>query len=139
MKLDESIDKAHRNNQLMYHKQEVKGERVKHSEYQRLNELITHFLARQKKDKKKNQDAIDLKELKQLKHQEKVDIKKSRLHDLHRQFAERLNQIEKKRQEKESIITNIKSAFGEFNSQKKEINQIKKQDQETNLIRHRRI
>jgi hypothetical protein len=62
MKLDESIEKAHRNNQLMYHKQEVKGERIKQNEYNRLNELITHFLARQKKDKKKNQDAIDLKE-----------------------------------------------------------------------------
>jgi hypothetical protein len=68
MKLDESIEKAHRNNQLMYHKQEVKGERIKQNEYNRLNELITHFLARQKKDKKKNQDAIDLKEHKQLKH-----------------------------------------------------------------------
>lgn len=54
MKLDESIDKAHRNNQLMYHKQEVKGERVRLNEYQRLNELITHFLARQKKEKKKS-------------------------------------------------------------------------------------
>jgi hypothetical protein len=84
MKLDESIEKAHRNNQLMYHKQEVKGEKIKQNEYNRLNELITHFLARQKKDKKKNQDAIDLKEHKQLKHQEKLDIKKSRLHDLHR-------------------------------------------------------
>ena len=84
MKLDESIDKAHRNNQLMYHKQKVKGERVRQSEYQRLNELITHFLARQKKEKKKSQDAVDLKELKQLKHQEKVDIKRSRLQDLHK-------------------------------------------------------
>ena len=44
MKLDESIDKAHRNNQLMYHKQEVKGERLKKNEYDRLNELITNFL-----------------------------------------------------------------------------------------------
>ena len=52
----------------MYHKQEVKGVRIKQNEYNRLNELITHFLARQKKDKKKNQDAIDLKEHKQLKH-----------------------------------------------------------------------
>ena len=37
MKLDESIEKAHRNNQLMYHKQEVKGERIKQNEYNRLN------------------------------------------------------------------------------------------------------
>lgn len=62
-----------------------------------------------------------------------------RLNDLHKTFVDRLHQIEKKRLEKESIISNIKSAFGEFNSQKKEINQIKKQDQEINLVRHRRI
>ena len=112
---------------------------MKRQKKQELWEKKKEIIKQQKKDKKKNQDAIDLKEHKQLKHQEKLDIKKSRLHDLHRQFAERLSQIEKKRHEKESVITNIKSAFGEFNSQKKEINLIKKQDQEMNLIRHRRI
>ena len=98
-----------------------------------------HFLARQKREKKDKQTGIDKKEENKIKHQEHSDIKKMRLNDLHRSFVDRLQQIEKKRQEKDSIITNIKSAFGEFNVQKREINQIKKQDQEMNLVRHRRI
>jgi len=122
MKLDESIDKAHRNNQLMYHKQEVKGERLKKNEYDRLNELITNFLQQKKADKKKEKRDNDLKEHKQIKQLEKIEFKKAKLQDIHKQFAERLNLIEKKRLDKESVIHNIKSAFGEFNSQKKEIN-----------------
>ncbi len=59
--------------------------------------------------------------------------------EIHRAFVEKLNAIEKKREEKDQILTNIKTAFGSFNTHKKEINTLKKQDQETNLMKHRRI
>lgn len=45
----------------------MKDEKIRESEYSRLNELITHFLARQKKEKKKQQAAVDLKEHKHVK------------------------------------------------------------------------
>jgi hypothetical protein len=139
MRLDESIHKIHRNNELIYEKQSIKHEKVQQSEYHRLRELIEHFLARQKKNKKRAQDAEDLKEHRQHKQHEALEIKKHRLNDLQNQFRERLHQIEKKREEKEAALVNTKSVFGQFNTQKKEITQIKKQDQESNLMRHRRI
>ena len=104
-----------------------------------MRELIEHFLARQKKNKKRAQDAEDLREHRQHKHHEALEVKRHRLNDINNQFRERLNEIEKKREEKEQALFNTKSVFGQFNTQKKEISQIKKQDQESNLMRHRRI
>ena len=139
MKLDESIEKVHKNNELIYQKQSIKQEKVQQSEYQRLRELIEHFMARQKKNKKRTQDVEDLREHRQHKQMEALEHKKHKLNDLNSQFRERLQQIEKKREEKEAALFNTKSVFGQFNTQKKEITQIKKQDQESNLLRHRRI
>lgn len=54
--------------------------------------------------------------------------KKARMTELQKSFLEKLAMIEKKRTEREQIQVNIKSALGQYNSSKKEINQIKKQD-----------
>lgn len=57
---------------------------------------------------------------------EALELKKHKMNDLNSQFRERLQQIEKKREEKEAALYNTKSVFGQFNTQKKEITQIKK-------------
>jgi chromosome condensin MukBEF ATPase and DNA-binding subunit MukB len=57
---------------------------------------------------------------------EALEHKKHKMNDLNSQFRERLQQIEKKREEKEAALFNTKSVFGQFNTQKKEITQIKK-------------
>jgi len=59
--------------------------------------------------------------------------------ELHKQFLEKLNAIERKREEKDQILTNIKNSLGHYNCQKREITLIKKQDQETNLERNHRL
>jgi hypothetical protein len=43
---------------------------------------------------------------------EALEHKKHKLNDLQQQFKERLHQIEKKREEKESALFNTKSVFG---------------------------
>ena len=57
---------------------------------------------------------------------EALELKKHKMNDLNSQFRERLQQIEKKREEKEAALYNTKSVYGQFNTQKKEITQIKK-------------
>jgi hypothetical protein len=52
---------------------------------------------------------------------EALEHKKHKMNDLNSQFRDRLQQIEKKREEKEAALFNTKSVFGQFNTQKKEI------------------
>lgn len=58
----------------------------------------------------------EVKEHKQNKLKEKLDHKKLVVSDLHKSFMQRLQIIEQKREEKESVHRNIHSAFSKFNS-----------------------
>lgn len=83
--------------------------------------MVTHFQDVVKKGKKRMQKMQEEKEYKQTKMTEKLHQKKMRMTDLHKTFLEKLQSIEKKREEKDHILTTIKGAFGSYNSQKKEI------------------
>ena len=52
MRLEENMERVHRNNELIYEKQAIKHELTKESELTRLREMVEQFMARQKKTKK---------------------------------------------------------------------------------------
>lgn len=138
-RLDENVERVHQNNLKIYEKQAFKSQRVEQSEYERLRDMVTHQRAILAKSKKRVTQMQEYKEHKSVVLSEKLQHKKVRMSELHKQFLEKLNAIERKTEEKDQILTNIKNSLGHYNSQKREISLIKKQDQETNLERNQRM
>lgn len=80
-----------------------------------------------------------MKEVNNEKHQQKEQLKQLKLQELQKQLGEKIRNLERKFQDKDQAAASIKMAMEEFIIQKRELKILKKQEQESNLRRHRRV
>lgn len=101
--------------------------------------MVLHRQEVLKKAKKRAEFMQEVKEHRANSNLDKNEHKKMRLSDIQRQFQDKLKAIQSKQIEREQVKSSILTALSKFNSQKREIGLIKKQDQESNLMKHRRV
>ena len=92
-----------------------------------------------KKNKKRIEELKDQKDASNELHIQKEQLKHQRLEQLHQQLEGKLRDLEKKFQEKDLMASSIRMAMEEYVTQKRELKNLKKQEQESNLRRHRRV
>lgn len=92
-----------------------------------------------KKSRKRLDEKRDFKEMKLEQIHQKEEQKRARLNEIKKNIEDKINTLEKKFQDKDQITQNIKMAMEEYSSHKKDLKQIKKQDQLNNLRKHRRV
>eukprot|EP00347_Sterkiella_histriomuscorum_P006391 403352942 len=138
-RLYQNIEKWHQHNEEISVKQQIKQLRNEEREYLRLKSYIDKNQSYMKKQKKQWEDKQAYKEVKFESITQKEDQKKARMNELRRQLESKIVNLEKKFQDKDQMSHNIRQAIDEYSHQKRELKQIKKQDQENNLRRQRRV
>ncbi|CDW88235.1 UNKNOWN [Stylonychia lemnae] len=137
--ISKNIEKWHSHNEQIVQKQNLKSQMTQQTDYERLKDLIDKNQSFMKKSKKRVEEIRDHRDLKLESIHQKEETKRARLDEIKKQLDSKIQSLESKFKKKDQMAQNIRQAMDEFSHQKRELKSIKKQEQEQNLRKQRRV
>lgn len=131
--------RAHKSNERVAEKSMIKQKRREETDFMNLKKMIDRNTSYQKRIRKREDEKREMLEAEREMQIQKIEQKKSKKSEMNKSLQQRLNSIESKNQQREGVLVNLKQALENFTHQKREHSLLKKQDQEQNLFRQRRV